>query len=215
MLHDKTFFIFCKCNIMCCRRVGLKKCSWPFADTCSTFAILDCVDNMGSGWSEKEAQPYLLLCVFTLKITFLGMFYLPRFVSTEESGLFDNVYYKYDRTTLFDNTYLTWATDYGLAFLTSAFALQIAMSCDKSSLRDCCVFLLICYAISVTTGGICHQFFYSPTDLNTGAFRLLWTICVGFVTMAGAFIGNIGSKICELIHHSRGQRLIRFKMFLI
>ena len=153
------------------------------------------------------------MCAVTLKVTFLGMYYLPRLVSKDEAGLFVNVYYKYDSSTLFDNTYLTWATDYGLTLLTSSMALQIMMSSGKSRLRDRCVLLLVCYAISVTTGGICHQFF-KPTDLNTGVFRLLWTICVGFVTIAGALIGSIGSCICDLVK-SEGQRLTRFEMFVI
>ena len=155
-----------------------------------------------------------LLLGILLSTTFLGCSYLPQVVSTDEAGLFVQVYYKYDGSTRFDNSYLTWATDYGLALLMSGMALQLIITCGKSVLRDRCVALLICYAISVTTGGICHQFYQAPKDLNTGTFRLLWTVCVGFVTIAGAYIGSIASHICELIQ-TKGQKLIRFKMFMI
>ena len=164
--------------------------------------------------SKEDVRACLLLLCVTLSLTFLLMLYLPRMVSEEEDGLFVHVDYKYDSTTRFDNSYLTWATDYGLAVVTGGMALYIMTSCGKSCLRDRCVLLLTCYAVSVTTGGICHQYFHPHADLNTGLFRLLWTICVGFVTMAGAYIGSIGSNICKLVK-LRDQQLIRFNMFIL
>jgi len=60
--------------------------------------------------------------------------------------------------------------------------------------------LLILYAISTLAGGYAHHHYHGVGDLNTVSFRVLWTICVGTVTSAGAAMLWIGSEFCKQYH---------------
>ena len=68
------------------------------------------------------------------------------------------------------------------------------------------------YAISVTAGGISHQFFNSLDKMNTLTFRLMWSVVVGTVTAAGGFIGSIGSAFAKM---ARGSEDKRFKVVVV
>ena len=115
-----------------------------------------------------------------------------------------------DIDSRFDNTFLTYGTDYGIAIfmafatykcltaspythLYTAISNQHDSSAKSLKLRSAALFLS--YASSVLAGGIAHQFFTNvPDSLNTVSFRILWTICVGSVTAAGGFMGMCGSQ---------------------
>jgi hypothetical protein len=51
--------------------------------------------------------------------------------------------------------------------------------------------------ISVLAGGMAHQTFTTIALQNTMAFRFLWTICVGAVAMASAFMGAAASSLLQ------------------
>ena len=57
--------------------------------------------------------------------------------------------------------------------------------------------MLFCYGISVLVGGVSHQYFTSLEMLNSRPFQLAWSVCVGTVTLAGGFIGSVGSQIAR------------------
>lgn len=71
-----------------------------------------------------------------------------------------------------------------------------------------CQGMLFCYLLSVLAGGLAHQFYTTTESRGLLSFRLLWTICVGTVTAAPAFMGSIGT---ELVHVDRetGQTGVR------
>ena len=116
-----------------------------------------------------------------------------------------------DENTHFDNTAWTYGTDYWL----TAAMLFLAARCLKATpsgrmldpdasnslkLRVRSAFLLILYAISTLAGGYAHHHYHGVGDLNTVSFRILWTICVGTVTSAGAAMLWIGSEFCKQYH---------------
>lgn len=109
-------------------------------------------------------------------------------------------FYRYDAVlSHFDNTVWTYGTDYGLAVAMTILASRIATSRAVSRVtawrsRG----LLACYLLSVTAGGLAHQFYRTIDDQNTLTFRLLWTCCVGTVTAASGFMGAIGSELVAI-----------------
>lgn len=105
--------------------------------------------------------------------------------------------YQYvDEISYFDNTFLTYGTDYMIA----AAMVAIVASFPKLGHRDAVVSwrskaLLASYASSVFFGGLCHQFYTSCAMRQTWHFRLLWTLCVGFVTVAPGCMGAIATEL--------------------
>lgn len=66
--------------------------------------------------------------------------------------------------------------------------------------------LLLTYASSVLAGGVAHQTYVTPAgapllslasarDLNTPAFRNLWTVCVGSVCLGVGALGSIATQL--------------------
>jgi len=116
----------------------------------------------------------------------------------------------------FDNTPWTYGTDYLLAACLVALAVSVpvgdqpekdghdsgaaALSVHGWRSRG----LLACYALSVTAGGLAHQFYTSLDSRNTWHFRLLWTVCVGTVTFASAYMGSIGAELVRLDREKLG-----------
>ena len=131
-------------------------------------------------------------CLFSLNFPFLlqpkaaAEVYLPAF-------------YEYNASlSLFDNSAWTYMTDYMLTIVMTrmVFLLMAAKSTAVILKRRACS-LLVCYAISVTAGGIAHQFFTTAESRNTLTFRILWTVCVGTVTAAGGFMGACASEVSD------------------
>ena len=136
----------------------------------------------------------LLSLLFWLLTTLVLLLYLPTAIAPD---LYISCSYSYDHTTRFDNTILTWGTDYLLVFWMGLFIarLQGYRSPHRTELNTLITetqLLLFCYLLSVLFGGMCHQRFTSvPSDLNNWMFRILWTCCVGSVSLAGGFIGRV------------------------
>lgn len=108
-------------------------------------------------------------------------------------------YWQYDENlSHFDNSAWTYGTDYVLTIVMSLLAYScLAASTSKESrgLRFRSAGLLMCYAISVTAGGWAHQHFTTLESRNTLRFQLLWTVCVGTVTIAGGFMGSCAAEV--------------------
>lgn len=117
--------------------------------------------------------------------------------------------YHYDEeNTRFDNSIWTYGTDYTLAVIMLFGAVDTwNCECPKSfaSLRFYAAAMLLCYSASVTAGAVAHQYFTTVDDLNTSNFRILWSLCVGTVTLAGGFIGAIGSEIGRAVRGMNGR----------
>ena len=155
----------------------------------------------------------ILFLTSTIVLTFAGMHFLPLLVSSSED-LFVSVWYEYDVGTRFDNSYLTYVTDYALAALTWGLAMVVRSRDASCALRNRCMGVLLCCCVSVVFGGLCHHFFLTINDLNTTLFRAMWTVCVGFVTITGAFIGSLGSHLSLLVERKK-QTLTRFRVIVI
>lgn len=105
--------------------------------------------------------------------------------------------YKYvDAISHFDNTFLTYGTDYMIAAAMVVQILSFPKICDKNAVHSWrSKALLASYAWSVFFGGICHQFYTSFESRMTWHFRLLWTLCVGSVSAAPGFMGGIATEL--------------------
>ena len=133
--------------------------------------------------------------------------------------IYQRAAYHYHADSLFDNTPLTYVTDYMLAMVMGAWVIGMGVSQKKhigqktlseqepdlqlrQKLLDEHVFrsrgLLLTYLVSVTAGGLAHHFFTTVESRNTPLFRMLWTICVGTVTAASGWMGSIGTVWAKL-----------------
>jgi len=106
----------------------------------------------------------------------------------------------YDEEARFDNTWLTWATDYIVAAICMSKVLQLQLMVRKPSvLCTRCQALLIVYAISVVLGGAVHQLHNGHfTDLNSAWFRMSWTLVVSLTAVAGSIFGLIANEVLLL-----------------
>mmetsp|Transcript_62528 Transcript_62528/g.134358 ORF Transcript_62528/g.134358 Transcript_62528/m.134358 type:complete len:457 (+) Transcript_62528:32-1402(+) len=109
--------------------------------------------------------------------------------------------WRFDEGARFDNTFGTWATDYGLAALCGAMALRLCRRVPPSALRTRVVVLLALYAASTGLGGVVHQRHSGRhSALNTAEFRVAWTMVVGATLASGSLMWMIGSELLRLQH---------------
>mmetsp|Transcript_4936 Transcript_4936/g.14008 ORF Transcript_4936/g.14008 Transcript_4936/m.14008 type:complete len:460 (-) Transcript_4936:1733-3112(-) len=158
----------------------------------------------------KITVPFFLIVAFGTK--FLGQNFPYVLAPWAAAHTYKPAHWHYDHDdTHFDNTAWTYGTDY---WLTVAMVV-LAARCLKATpsgrmfdpsatssfqLRVRSAVLLILYGISTLAGGYAHHSYHGVDDLNTVGFRVLWTICVGTVTSAGAAMLWIGSELCKQYH---------------
>lgn len=189
--------------------------------------------------SSPGIMRLLLWCLFTYLSKEFGIF-LPAFQSKAGANTFIPASYKYDdENTHFDNSILTYGTDYALCviMLYGAYQCLNATSCNSTvthtthgthatqqlnnatlskSLRIKSACLFFSYAISVFAGGYAHQTFTGGIDeLNTIRFRIWWTVCVGTVTAAGGFMGACGSEIYKRLNLNGNPSRVRFRFLYV
>jgi hypothetical protein len=181
--------------------------------------------------NHNESVPQSLLIPIWVVVTILSMIlaaYIPRLQSQAGRDTFLHAGFNYDEiNTFFDNTFLTYGTDYMITvcMLYAAYKCLFATSIgnidgrelksDSLGSRDLRIsssLLFLSYGLSVLAGGVAHQFYVKLEDLNSIAFRILWTVCVGCVTAAGGFMGACGSAIYFRLNQSMSQEMVRFRM---
>lgn len=118
----------------------------------------------------------------------------------EASGkTYEFAFWNYDPSiSRFDNTAWTYVTDYMLAAVMAGFSLStLSLSQRRNTDRLCnrVASLTILYMVSVIAGGIAHQTFLTVESRNSLSFRLLWTVCVGTVSLASTSMGCSASEI--------------------
>lgn len=141
----------------------------------------------------------ILWCIAALTIAFNMM-------SREKvEKIYKLASFEYDpEISVFDNTILTWGTDYALSVITGAFAIWIRQTSKRSSRDDirrlalASTTMLFLYSIQTLAGAIAHQTFLTVESRNSLTFRLLWTLCVGLVYLASAPMGMIGSECLKI-----------------
>jgi hypothetical protein len=107
--------------------------------------------------------------------------------------------YRYTVDSVFCNSPWTFVTDYILAAVLAALLRSIPTTrLVSSTLAWRTRGLLASYCLSVLAGGLAHQLYLELPQRNTWHFRLLWTICVGCVSFASAFMGSIGSELARI-----------------
>ncbi|GKY90947.1 hypothetical protein MPSEU_000067500 [Mayamaea pseudoterrestris] len=149
-------------------------------------------------WSETSM--YVLLgSIFGFAMVAFSVYFPFILAPMAASQTYYTAFFVYqDEHHFFDNTIWTYGTDYLLA---SCMALLIyKISTNHSASRTLAWRsrgLLLCYMVSVMAGGVAHQCYTTLEQRNSFSFRLLWTICVGTVTAASAFMGPIGSELMQ------------------
>jgi hypothetical protein len=149
---------------------------------------------------------FLVLGFIASCAVFMFSVYFPFMLApSAASKTYDLARFHYDESiSHFDNTIWTYGTDYILAFTMTAIALSI-LRCDdcqisqriSSRLRWRSAGLLLGYAASTLAGALAHQFYTTLESRNSLSFRVLWTICVGTVCFASAFMGSVGTELAR------------------
>ena len=129
---------------------------------------------------------------------FLGRYLPPMTAFLTGPQLYTYVNYVYDDKTVFDDTILTYGTDYILVASNSYLCWRILRVPIKRFhvLQWASAALVASFAVASLAGAICHHFLYA--SLNTWYFRLLWRICVGSVGAAGGFLGLCGNELARI-----------------
>lgn len=139
----------------------------------------------------------------------LGLGLTMPFLSVPEASAktYEFAFWSYDPAlSHFDNSAWTYATDYALAAIMAGLSwtiLKTATAGNTDRLGVRAASLLILYMISVTMGGICHQNYLTVESRNTFSFRLLWTFCVGTVSLANTSMGLCGTEIVRQFQSER------------
>jgi hypothetical protein len=131
---------------------------------------------------------------------FLFSIYFPFLLAPwAASRTYTPAWYQYTVDSVFCNSVWTFGTDYFLAAVLATLQSTIPTSRPVSSAvawrsRG----LLASYCLSVLAGGLAHHLYVELPMRNTWHFRLIWTLCVGCVTFASAFMGSIGSELARV-----------------
>lgn len=141
----------------------------------------------------------VLLLVGLLAVALVKCWLLTQGLGADGRSTYTWARWQYDEGSRFDNTWPTWATDYALCALTGVQAARIRSGGGDSELRSRAWVLLLMYSASTCLGGLAHQLHDgTPDGLNTGAFRLVWTLVVGLTAAAGGALGLIGTELLRL-----------------
>lgn len=157
-------------------------------------------------------------------ITYLPTRYLPLYLAPE---LYISCFYVYPADVRFDITWMTWATDYGLAVWMAFWIWRVnrwrvreiagsdgARCRHHNQLVTQVCLMLSCYLVSVVCGGYGHSNYTTGAEvLNTTSFRVLWTFCVGSVALAGGFIGSIASLLQESLETTQSTAIVLPRSF--
>jgi hypothetical protein len=165
----------------------------------------ECINALNLQHSTKNEYdvlgPSITLALLPLLVygTFRFSQTFPAVLWSKSTEYYVPASFQYDETeTFFDNSIWTYGTDYLIAAF-MAYGTLKCLLCDggylNANLRWIAAGLLAMYSISVIVGAFAHQFFTTLDSLNTVTFRILWTICVATVAIAGGFIGAIGSEL--------------------
>mmetsp|Transcript_36694 Transcript_36694/g.84427 ORF Transcript_36694/g.84427 Transcript_36694/m.84427 type:complete len:394 (+) Transcript_36694:122-1303(+) len=108
----------------------------------------------------------------------------------------------YNEGARFDNTWLTYCSDYAIAVLCAAQACWHASCTEKmSTLRSRVVLLLASYSACMALAGSLHHLHDgTQADLNSLQFRAGWTSVVLLTSLAGVVMGLIACELLRLLH---------------
>jgi hypothetical protein len=171
------------------------------------------LSSLGSNKLDKP-RPRLnvlptMFAAVSLAAGMLGVGLWVPFVIVPEASTktYEFAFWSYDPSVShFDNSAWTYATDYVLAAIMAGLAFAILKVSTRANTDRLCSrasSLLILYMISTTFGGLCHQNYLTVESRNTLSFRLLWTLCVGTVSLANTSMGLCGTEIVRKFQSER------------
>jgi len=144
-----------------------------------------------------------------LVLSFLFARYFPVMTAVLTRSIGKNIYvranFEYDaELTKFDDSFLTWGTDFALAGVMGYLGNKIIKTKVNSHNRNfgrLGATLMITYSMSTFVGAFCHLFFSDLKYMNTWLFRQLWRVCVGTVAISGGAMGSVASELAKLSRH--------------
>ncbi|GBG31759.1 Hypothetical Protein FCC1311_079842 [Hondaea fermentalgiana] len=167
------------------------------------------------GLSDAESLVWMAIFAGLLLGSFaLGRWLPPLTAFLSGPQLYTPANFVYAPNVKFDDTWLTYGTDYGLAVVMSFFALAMnaeTRTSHNARLMETGSTLLGSYAVSTLAGALAHQFL--PGKLHTSLFRLVWKICVGAVGAAGGIMGATASALARL--PTNETSLPRFRILVV
>mmetsp|Transcript_20225 Transcript_20225/g.29780 ORF Transcript_20225/g.29780 Transcript_20225/m.29780 type:complete len:374 (-) Transcript_20225:106-1227(-) len=204
----------------------------------ATMPTINEIDHRSEGNANDMKAPKntLVQILMWSVLTFISKefsVFLPTSQSHAGAKTFVHAGYHYDQNhSSFDNTILTWGTDYIIAVIFTYAGISCLQAANKTAkgakvlntntneineqaskgLRVRSSLLFSCYAVSVLSGGYAHYTFKTIEELNSMQFRICWIICVGCVTAAGGFMGSCGSQIYLAMNHSVAKEKVRFRL---
>lgn len=169
---------------------------------------------------------HMALGIATSFVVTLFSLYLPFWVGSPEAAkdTYQLARFEYEADKHhFDITAWTYGTDYGLALTMLLWCASMLLQhgnrlsnsrrsdSDSDQLVKHIWGLLGGYAVSTLAGALSHQFYVNIELRRTWHFRVLWTICVGTVTLASSSMGCIASElVLRFAHPQRKQNQFGF-----
>jgi hypothetical protein len=154
-----------------------------------------------SGLSQDHAVWAAVLPFFLVAMLLLSRFFPPLTAVFFGSKLYTPAWFQYDAKPRFDDTVLTYGTDYGIFVvmgICTALLLQVRRTPDNRKLVFASALLIGSYALSTGAGALCHHLL--AKNLNSAAFRFWWRLCVGCVAVGGGLMGSAASEIAGMAH---------------
>jgi hypothetical protein len=152
-----------------------------------------------SGLSQEQAVWAAVLPVFTVAMLLLSRFFPPLTAVFFGSKLYTPAWFQYDSKPRFDDTVLTYGTDYGIFVVMgvcTVLLLQVRQTPENRKLVLASALLIGSYALSTGAGALCHHVL--AKNLNSAAFRFWWRLCVGCVAAGGGLMGSAASEIAGM-----------------
>ena len=167
-----------------------------------------CQDKSGSSSSSVSAlspMTYTALGIATSVLVTLFSLYLPFWVGSPEAAkdTYHLARFEYEADKHhFDITAWTYGTDYGLALTMLLWCASMLLQQNHYGIRNNngplvrhIWGLFGGYAVSTLAGALSHQHYVNIELRSTWHFRVLWTVCVGTVTLASSSMGSIASEL--------------------
>ena len=148
----------------------------------------------------RQLQPWITLLVLPLVLLLCYVITsLTQGLDSEGRQTYEFAGYSYPNYAKFDNTWLTWSTDYLISLIlliNILFIKSIKTENYNKTLQDLIILLLSLYGLSTLVGGLAHQLYSGDTsELNSYLFYIMWVVVVGCTAVAGGVQGRLGNLV--------------------
>lgn len=147
------------------------------------------------GQMQVQCQPWVALVVLPFALLLCPiMVSLTQTIDHNGRPTYQYAGFAYPEHAQFDNTWLTWSTDYVISLVMLIESVYIyKMETVHRRLQKLILVLFCFFGGSTLVGGVAHHTYHGdPEQLNGLLFYLMWVIVVGCTAIAGGIQGEIG-----------------------